>query len=405
MPELKIGSNDLNTGGQVTHFQQWFQRYASSYAPPVDGYYGSHDDAAVRMLQTNLARAGHALVVDGRFGDRTAAAAGYKWKGAVTPPTVTLRRPIWFYSAPGSGADYWFGPSHETGEHAKKVLNINHQPLFFQKGGYLGFLGGDSKASYNEVIFDLYLSLKHNLTINPDVTKAMELRRANRTARVDVELHFSGYSQSAHGMLEALLMLFGDGGEFELIRDRINLVILFGNPATKGTGIADRVYPEWLYSKVRDLNQPGDFYAFATDEIRRAMFQIIVQAEMELPFFIHVLRIAVPIIQQWAALVFPLVAPFLGGFGPLVQIGLGMLPQLQGLGSNPLLGSMLGQAATNTDLELTQRLVALLSPMGFLQNIPALIGLIGALPGLQAHGDWGPLVPRATKLLDDFRKV
>jgi hypothetical protein len=405
MPEIKLGSSDQNTGGQVTPWQQWFQRYARSYAPAVDGYVGTPDVAAIRTLQTNLARAGASLVIDGVFGDRTAAAVGFKWKGASTPPAVEQRRPIWIYSAPGSGADYWVGPSNELGEYARDVLKLNHQPLYFQKGGYLGFLGGDPKFSYNEVIWDQYLSLKHCLSVNPDVTRAMTTRRTDPRARVDVEIHLSGYSQSAHGMLEACLLLFGDGGPYELIRDRLNLLLMFGNPATRDTGIADRVYPEWMNAKTVDFNNPGDFYAFGSDEIRRAMFQIIVQAEMELPFFVHVLRIAVPIIEQWATVAMPFLTPFLGGFGPMVQIGLGMLPALQGLGNNPLLGNMLGQAGSNKDRELDQRLLKLLSPMGVLQNIPALIGLIAALPGLQAHGDFAPLVPRACRALDDFRKV
>lgn len=399
MLELRPGSNDQNTGGEVTHWQQWFKRYASSYAPPIDGYYGSHDEAAVRILQGKLG-----IVVDGYFGDRTAAKVGYKPKGTSTVPYIEVRRPIWFYSAPGSGADWWFGPSFETGEYAKNVLKLNHQPIGFQKGGYLGFLGGDPKFSYNEVIEDLFQSLRSLLRLNPDVTKAMQARAINRAARVDVELHFSGYSQSAHGILEAVNRLFGDGGEFELIRDRVNLVICFGNPATQKTGIADRVYPQWLNEKTRDLNMPKDFYAFAPDEIRRAFFQIIVQAELELPFGVHVIRIALPIIMQWASTFLPFLTPLLGGFGPAAQLGMGMITGLQGLGNNPLVGGLMGQAGLSTDTETDKRIIALLTPMGLLGNIPALIQLMAALPGLQAHGDFAPLVPRACRLLDDFRK-
>jgi len=390
MPEIKLGSNDQNTGGQVTPWQQWFQRYARSYAPAVDGYVGTPDVAAIRTLQTNLG-----IVVDGVFGDRTAAAVGYKWKGSSAPPVVPARRPIWFYSAPGSGADWWVGPSFETGEYAKNVLNINHQPLYFQKGGYLGLLGGDPKFSYNEVIFDLYLSLKHCLDNNPDVDVAMAKRRLNRLTPVDVELHFSGYSQSAHGMLEAVLMLFGDGGPYELIRDRINYVICFGNPATPKTGIANRTYPQWLNEKTRNLNQPNDFYAFAPDPIRRAMFNIIVEAEMELPFFVHCLQIAVPVILG--------VAPVFGGFfGPLGQLGVAALTGLSGL--TPLLGNLMGQAASGKDAHVHEDLVQMLSVSGLITNVPALIQVIAALPGLQAHGDFAPLVPLACRLLDDFRK-
>lgn len=398
MLDLKIGSNDQNTNKEVTHFQQWFKRYATSYAPPVDGYFGSHDEIAVRRLQENLG-----IVVDGVFGDRTAARVGYKTRQGVAIK-VQERRPIWLFSAPGSGADFWFGPSAELGEYAKNVLNINHQPLYFQKGGYLGFLGGDPKFSYNEVIFDQYLSLKHCLTVNPDVQRALAARRMDRNARVDWEGWFSGYSQSAHGMMEAVLLLFGDGSEFELLRDRINGLILFGNPATPKTGIADREYPQWLLDKSHHLNMPKDFYAFAPDEIRRAFFQIIVQAELELPFGVHVLRIAVPIVLKWAATFMPIFGPLLGGFGPMVQMALGTLQGLQGIAANPAFTNLMGQAGSPGDEEVDQRIIELLGPMGLLGSIPELIALIGALSGLQAHGDFAPLVPKACRILDDFRR-
>lgn len=399
MIELKIGSSDLNTNGEVTHFQQWFKRYASSYAPPVDGYIGTNDEAAIRMLQDKLG-----IVVDGRFGDRTAAVCGYKPKGTSTVPYIKPRRPIWIFTAPGSGAPLHIGPSFELGEYAKNVLNINHQPLYFQMGGYLGFLGGDSKFSYNEVIFDQYLSLKHCLTVNPDVQKAMAARKLNPAAPVEWEGWFSGYSQSAHGMAEAVLKLFGDGGEFELLRDRINGLVLFGNPATPGSGIADRVYPNWLNVKTTSLNMPKDFYAFAPDEIRRAFYQIIVQAEMELPFGVHVIRIAVPIIMQWASLIMPIFAPLLGGFGPMVQMALGGLNGLSAIGNNPLIGGLFGQAGGPGDEEVDKRIIEILTPMGLLASIPALIQLMAALPGLQAHGDFAPLVPKACRILDAFRR-
>lgn len=398
MIDIKIGSNDQNTNGEVTYFQQWFKRYAMSYAPPVDGYIGTPDDTAIRMLQEKLG-----IVVDGVFGDRTAARVGYKPKSGI-PIKVQERRPIWLYSAPGSGADFWFGPSAELGEYAKNVLHINHQPLYFQKGGYLGFLGGDPKFSYNEVIFDQYLSLKHCLTVNPDVQRALTARRFDRNARVDWEGWFSGYSQSAHGMAEAVLKLFGDGGEFELLRDRINGLILFGNPATPKTGIADRVYPQWLNEKTTSLNMPKDFYAFAPDKIRRAFFQIIVQAELELPFGVHVIRIAVPIIMKWASLIMPIFAPLLGGFGPMVQMALGGLNGLSAIGNNPMIGGLFGQAGGPGDEEVDQRIIELLGPMGLLASIPELIALMAALPGLQAHGDFAPLVPKACRILDDFRR-
>lgn len=388
--ELKINSQ----GPEVVAFQKWFQRYASSYAPAVDGYIGTPDVIAIKELQRRLG-----LVQDGIFGDRTAAAVGYKW---VTTPVVPVRsrRPIWIYTAPGSGANWDQGPSFQLGERCKNILNLNHQPLYFQKGGYLGFMGGDPKFSYNEVIQDQYLSLASCLLNNPDVQVALGIRKKNPSARVDVELWFSGYSQSADGMEEALVKLFGDGGPYELLRDRINGVIQFGNPSTIGTGIARKVRPEWLYRLVRNINYDNDFYAIAPDNIRPAFYKVIVEAEMELPFFVHVLQIAVPIILNN-------VIPVFGGmFGPLSQMAVAAAAGLGG-GQANLLGQLMGQAGVGQDAHLHQDLVDMLSITGLITNIPGMIQLVGALPGLQAHGgyEFDPyMMDRAYDVVAGFRR-
>lgn len=380
---IKIGSNDLNTDGEVTRWQQWFKRFASSYAPPVDGYVGDADVAAIRILQGKLG-----IVIDGQFGDRTAAAVGYKWKGGSVTPVVPTRRPIWIYTAPGSGAPGNVGPSFQLGERCKRELNINHQWIGYPIGGYLGFMGGPPDLSYLEVIDMLDREFERLLDLNPDVQRAMTARRADPRARVDVELWVSGYSQSADGVRRSVKRLFSEGGKYYLIRDRINGIVNFGDPGTPGTGIARTVDPQWLNDLVTDINYANDFYAVAPDKIRPAMYGIIIQAEMELPFFVHVLRIAVPVIQKWASMVLPFVAPLLGGFGPLLQMGLGLIGGLNGLQSNPLLGQMIGQAGGTKDAQVDADLIALLEPMGLLANAGDLIGLVGALPGLQAHGGY-----------------
>ncbi|AZS06596.1 lysin B [Mycobacterium phage JacoRen57] len=370
--ELKIGSNDQNTNGEVTPWQEWFKRYASSYAPPVDGYFGTPDEAAVRMLQARLG-----LVIDGVFGDRTAERVGYRWKNNQGGP-VAQRRKIWIYTAPGSGANWDQGPSFQLGERCKNVLHINHQPLYYQKGGYLGFMGGDPKYSYNEVIWDQYLSLKYCMDTNPDWQDALAMRKQNPQAVVEVEGWFSGYSQSADGMEEAVERLFGDGGPYELLRDRINGIIQFGNPSTRNTGIARKVRPEWIYKLVTNLNYLNDFYAVAPDPIRPAFYKVIVEAEMELPFFVHVLQIAVPVILN--------IIPVFGGFfGPLGQLGVAAAAGIKDMNA---LGSLMGMAGTNKDQDVHQDLIEMLSLTGLIRNIPGLISVVSALPGLQAHGGY-----------------
>lgn len=392
MPELKLGSSDANTGGLVTPFQLWFKRYASSYAPPVDGFIGNNDVAAIRLLQSKLG-----IVIDGVFGDRTAAAVGYKWPGTTAPPVVKTRRPIWIYTAPGSGASGNVGPSYQLGEQAKKILNINHQWIGFPVGGYLGFMGGDPTFSYLEVIHFMDMELERLLDLNPDVQRAMTLRRANPAAKVDVELWFSAYSQSADGMRRSINRLFGPGGKFESIRDRINGLILFGDPGTPVTGIARTHYDQWLERLVTEINYVNDFYAVASDEIRPAFYSIIIEAEMELPFFAHVLRVAVPVMLGF-------IVPIGGLFGPL---GTMMVAGMTGLnGMMPLLGGLMGQANA-ADEEIDRKLIDMLSVTGLVKNIGGLIQLVGALPGLQAHGgyEFDPfMMGKAYDVMAGFRR-
>lgn len=397
MPELKRGYQ----GPLYDPWFDWFTRKYSKIAPLLgkrDGYFGSDEERAVMQLQANLG-----IVVDGKFGDRTAAAAGYTWPGATAPPVVQARRPIWFYSCPGSGGDYWMGPSHDVGqmvagtgfnEPGRQSLRINHQPVQFLKGGYLGLLGGDPQYSYIEVITDQKASLRWLLENNPDVTKALAARRTNPTAPVDVELWFSGYSQSADGLREAIKDLFGDGGEFVLIRDRINGLICFGDPCTPVTGIARKTFPAWLERLVIEVNATVDFYAVAKDRIRPAFYAEIIHSEMSLPYAVHLIRLAIPIIEDWAKVALPFLTPFLGGFGPAAQIGLAAIGGLQNIGGSSDFTRLLGMAGSAEDWDTTERLRAILSPTGLLDHVPDLLTLLGqVVPGLEAHNSYHAICP------------
>lgn len=376
--ELKIGSN----GSGVTHWQQWFNRYAKSYAPPVDGYYGNADADAVRIMQRNLSKNHPGVVVDGIFGDRIASLVGYKWPGESSPPLVITRRPIDIYSAPGSGAPGWVGPGFQLGERAKRVLNINHYWIGYPIGGYLGLMGGPPDLSYNEVIAMMDAQLEKDLRANITFMTALDVRLANPNAKVSWEGWFTAYSQSADAMRRSIQRMFGDNGPFRVLRDRINGLILFGDPSTPGTGISRLTFEPWLERLVTEINYANDFYAVAKDKIRPAMFGIIVDAEMELPFFIRVIRIAMRVIPSWLGL-----------------IGIGSI-----LSST---GGLLQQANSNADTEIDDKIFNLLSPMGLLTNAFDLIGLLGALPGLQAHGtyEFDPvMMDRAFKVMEDFRR-
>lgn len=365
-------------GPEIDAWQEWFGRKFASYAPPRDAYYGSDEVRAVTEMQRRVG-----LPQTGRFDQATAshpkvAYPGYKPRE---------HRPIWVYSAPGSGVSWDVGPPFDVGERCKKVLNLNHQPVGYAIGGYLGLMGGDPSLSYDDVIASEGVELERLLGVNPDVQEAMRLRRADARAAVAVELWFIGYSQSADGMKRAVARLFGPGGPYELLVDRINGVIVFGDPTTPGTGIARLVWtsPDWLNKLTHVINNQSptaDFYGIAADSIRPLFYEWFVKAETELPFVIYTGQIIIPALLN-------LVAPFLGGLAGGGLASLMAVPILAGASGvpaaalTPIVGGVLNARSTpNPDL------IKLLSVQGILTNLPQLLGLLAAMPGIAVHGDY-----------------
>ncbi|MCV7255362.1 peptidoglycan-binding protein [Mycobacterium hackensackense] len=408
---LKLGS----TGQLVTDLSRAAARRYASYAFEIDGqtplkadgYFGRGEQAFATAWQTRTNRPVTGQISEDEF--------NYIVKGIAFPATSQWRPGHWIYTCPGSGADANVGPSFEVGVWAEKVYRIRHQPVKFIKGGYLGLLGGDAKASYVEVTYDQYKSLEWLLDNNPDVQRAMQLIAAGSApaqaiAATDLHLIFSAYSQSADGLEDALEILFGDGGfvipktgetttrgKYADIRDAIRRVIQFGNPSRqpgqmsgqpgwnpKGWGISRKRRPLWLLKVTVSITNPGDFYACVPDSdgIRPPFYGEIIHAETELPYFVHVLNLAVPIIAKYFGIVGQLFTPL----APVLVAG------IAGLNLIPAFTRLFGQAQetsfhTAVDAELT----ALLEPMGVLTHLDDLVALVAALPGLQAHGEyWVP---------------
>lgn len=350
----KLGS----TGTEITAWQQWFNRAYSSYAPPVDGYYGNADRDATRIYQSKVG-----LPVTGVWDTATAARAGFP-KNIKTPE----RRPIWIYTAPGSGGNWNEGPSFAVGEFCKDVLKINHQPLGFPKGGYLGLMGGDPAYSYNDVIGFMAAELERQILACPDIDDPR------------FEIWLSGYSQTADGMRRAAAKLFGDGGRFSHLRSRVNGLLLFGDPSRQpgpvkrgpgfdvdynppGWGIARYDSEPWLDRLCWSITTNGDFYACTDDEIRPLFYAEIVKADTELPFIVHVLKVALPILAG---------LPFVGAIlAPVMAF------------AGPLMGMVNGP-----DEDVDRKLTQLLSVQGVVTNVPALFKLLGALPGIGIHGEY-----------------
>jgi hypothetical protein len=311
------------------------------------------------------------------------------------PVPRPVHRPIYIFSAPGSGVTNTIGPPNDVGQWAQDVLHINHRRLNFPVGGYMGLMGGDPGLSYNDVIHaegaDLELQITQVLT-----AEGLDPNNPDTWANTVIEFWFAAYSQSADGMAVAVNRLFGDGGRFEKLRPRINGLLLFGNPARQpgptkvgnspvGWGISRKVFPAWLNALTWSITAetPGspDFYAACDDEIRPLFYEVIVQAATSLSFFEHVAKIAIPILINTFA-------PFLGGLGKIATVvATPILAAATGLQPG-VVSSAIDAANGPTDAEVDAKLQQLLSVQGVLTNIPGLIHLMTSLPGIQTHGSY-----------------
>ena len=317
-------------------------------------------------------------------------------KPPAQPPTPREWRPIFLFSAPGSGANNMVGPSNDVGVRCQDELGINHVRLEFPIGGYLGLLGGDSKLSYIEVI----TLEKEDLRLKVRAAIAETKRRYGARWIEVIEFWFSGYSQSADGMVKAVLELFGDGGEFAYLRGRINGLLLFGNPARqpgrtkigntpKGWGIARDVIPTWLQALVVDICTEQDMYATTEDDtLLPLLYDWFIRAEMDMGFIAFSAGILIPVIASYLGIAGPLIGGLFGDVGAqLIGFTTGV--------ALPFLQDVIGTGAT-TDPELDafrKEFEETMSARGLLsvKGITKIFGSLKALTGLQAHGEyWMP---------------
>ncbi|MCG5431255.1 peptidoglycan-binding protein [Mycobacterium sp. MYCO198283] len=305
-------------------------------------------------------------------------------------------RPIFFFSAPGSGANNTVGPSNDVGERCRIELGINHIRLTFPIGGYLGLMGGDPGLSYLEVIAAEDADLERQIDA---AIAEIQRRYGDRWAEV-IEFWFSGYSQSADGMVRAVLRLFGDGGRFAYLRHRINGLLLVGNPARqpgptkignapKGWGIARLVIPPWLQALVVDICTDQDMYATAEDAtLLPLLYQLFIRAELDMSFVMFAGGLLIPVLTSYLGIVGPLFGGLFGNVGAQILAGAAGM-------STTFLGDVVDTGAT-TDPELDQfraEFTRTLSAQGLLsvQGVTKISGSLKALTGLQAHGEyWVP---------------
>lgn len=319
------------------------------------------------------------------------------------PPPAPAYRPIYFFSAPGSGANNLVGPSSDVGNmvsdgwgNPAQALHLNHWRLNYPVGGYLGLMGGDPGLSYIDVIDAEGADLEVQFQLAIDDVKAHGLDPLQH-----LEGWFSSYSQGADGMKKAVVRLFGDSGRFAQYRSRINGLILFGDPSRapgpvkrgagvqgynpKGYGIARYDSPQWVDDLTWSITTDGDMYACTEDDTLLAGFyRWFIAAETSLSF-----------VEMSAGIVIPAIASYLGIAGPLIggifgPVAAGIIGAAVGVGV-PFLTQMFGSGALDDPYVVQLRND--LSAQGLLTigGITKLFKTLAALPGIDTHGRyWDP---------------
>lgn len=392
VPATKVGDTDPTIPQAKGYLRRFSYGRGLDAGPIYTELFGSvlRTFAAARNREIDRGdRLGPKINTDGVFDPVMKVQLEIVQRGAPLPPTPIAHRKIYFYSAPGSGADFNIGPSWDVGEYARNILNINHIPLQFPKGGYLGLMGGDPGLSYVDVITAEDEDLAQQLSVNPDIDDP------------ELELWFSGYSQSADGMKRSILRLFGSGGKFEHLRSRINGLVLFGDPSRQpgparissipalyrnppGWGISRLLVPDWLNAITYSITTEGpsgpDMYACTAgdnvppdDETLLPLFyEWFVQAETELPFVGFSASIIIPALTSYLGIVGLFVGPAVAGLAGISLEFAGMLVNSYG-----------GKSADPEKVAFLKANV-LISPQG----VTRVIKTLASLPGIQTHGEY-----------------
>jgi hypothetical protein len=182
-------------------------------------------------------------------------------------------------------------------------------------------MGGDPGFSYNEVTYDQYKSLEYNLDHNPDINDP------------DVELWFSGYSAERrwHGRRPRNPLRrrwFHPSRRPDANPERTRQIPAPPRPDQRRRAVRQPVnqgHRDREQGAAAVARRPGAERQLPQRLLRRGtrrdprnFYAIIVEADLSLPFFVHVLKIAGPVILQ----TIPIFGGFLGPLAPLASPGL-----------------------------------------------------------------------------------
>lgn len=292
-----------DSGDEITRWQEWFNRYAKSYAPPVDGFFGQEDSEAVKTMQRRLG-----LYPDGVFSADLAATV--KFSAPSGPPPAPRKRhlAVVFRGTGGVvGEDY---VSRVCQAVSDLVEEVNPEFPATMGGIPVGTAGNIQDPSGRRSV---QIGFEDGKRLIQDALRQDPQRK----------IILGGYSLGAWAaaLLRQWLLAtypqnylcsfsFGDPTR------PVGGCYYNGKPA-KGHGISS-----WLYGDVKDyrhcwLTAPGDMYSSVPDaksgEIMQNFFDIVTGIELSDPLSLKVILDEIPEILEDAGVTVPDIIKLLGG--------------------------------------------------------------------------------------------
>lgn len=292
-----------DSGDEITRWQEWFTRYAKSYAPPVDGFFGQEDSEAVKTMQRRLG-----LYPDGVFSADLAAAVKFSAPGGPPPAPRKKHLAVVFRGTGGViGEDY---VSRVCQAVSDLVEEANPEFPATMGGIPVGTAGNIQDPSGRRSV---QIGFENGKRLIQDALRQDPQRK----------IILGGYSLGAWAAALLRQWLLATYPQNYLCS------FSFGDPTrpvggcyyngkpVKGHGISS-----WLYGDPKDyrhcwLTAPGDMYSSVPDaksgEIMQNFFDIVTGIELSDPASLTVILDEIPEILEDAGVTVPDLIKLLGG--------------------------------------------------------------------------------------------
>lgn len=300
-----------DSGPEIVAWQNWFGLMYASYAPPVDGYYGSDEVAAVKEMQRRLG-----LPQSGSFDETTAAKAGYRADGNYGPRPVkpSPRKPALAIVYRGTGGvigeDYVSRVCQGVGD----LVEERNPDWDATMGGLpVGTAGFGAGLSMNRAVDKAFEAGKREVIDRHGVDPNVRVVVGGYSAGAVVAARLRQWLQTHYPNNYLCSFSFGDptrpvGGAF------------YGGLACPGRGIST-----WRYGDTGDwrhawLAAPGDMYTSVPDnrtgEIMGTAYEMVVNTQLTDP-----LATAQAIGERLPKIIDQFFADPLAGFDAIGQAG------------------------------------------------------------------------------------